>query len=79
MVLDKPSLFKLFAQEVFRPMFLFIIFSIIVWIITVYFYYVGVIIVSAVVSLAINLYQTNKLNQKIHEMAYYEVQLNVLR
>jgi 4-hydroxybenzoate polyprenyltransferase len=60
-------------------MFLFIIFSIIVWIITVYFYYVGVIIVSAIVSLAINLYQTNKLNQKIHEMAYYEVQLNVLR
>jgi 4-hydroxybenzoate polyprenyltransferase len=60
-------------------MFLFIIFSIIVWIITVYFYYVGVIIVSAIVSLAINLYQTNKLNKKIHEMAYYEVQLNVLR
>lgn len=77
--MEKPSLFKLFVHEVFRPMFLFIIFSIIVWIITVYFYYVGVIIVSAVVSLAINLYQTNKLNQKIHEMAYYEIQLNVLR
>jgi len=35
--------------------------------------------VTAIISLAINLYQTHKLNNKIHQMAYYEVPLNVLR
>ncbi len=34
MVLEKPSLFNLLIDEVLRPMFLFIIFSIIVWLIT---------------------------------------------
>ena len=60
-------------------MFLFVIYSIIIWIITEYYYYVLIIIITTIVSLAINLYQTDKLNNKIHHMAYYEIELNVLR
>lgn len=37
------------------------------------------IFVTALGGILTNLYQTYKLNQKIHEMAYYETNVNVLR
>lgn len=69
--MEKPTIFKLFIHEVFRPMFLFVLYSIIVWMSMDYQFYASIIAISMIISLTINLVQTNKLNNKIHEMAYY--------
>lgn len=79
MIIERPSLLVLFGREVFRPLYLFTVFSICVWTYEEYFYYAGVILFTSAVSIAINLYQIRQLNEKIFHMAYYDIPVNVLR
>lgn len=79
MVIDRPNIFVLFVREVFRPLYLFIVFSVSLWTYEMYYYYAGVIFVTSAISIGINLYQIRQLNDRIFHMAYYDISVNVLR
>lgn len=79
MVIPTPSCPLLFVREVLQPFFIFIVYSVILWFYEKYYYYAGVILLTSAVSIGINLWQVMGLNQKIFEMAYYEVNINALR
>lgn len=79
MIIERPNILVLFGREVFRPLYLFIVFSISLWTYEEYYYYAGVIFVTSAVSIGINLYQIRQLNEKIFHMAYYDIPVNVLR
>ena len=51
----------------------------IAWGIDDYRIYCAVIFVTTLIGIVINLYETYQTNKKIHEMAYYETEINVLR
>ncbi len=72
MIIDMPSVPMLFFQEVMRPLYLFILFSVGLWIYEKYYYYSGVIFVTAAIGIITNLVQTYQNNKKIFEMAYNE-------
>ena len=55
-----------------RPLYLFIVFSTILWYTQEYTYYASVIIGTAALGVLTNLYQTYHNNKRIHEMAYHE-------
>jgi magnesium-transporting ATPase (P-type) len=55
----------IFFQEVMRPLYLFIIFSVCLWAYIAYYYYAGVIFVTAAISVITNLIQTYQNNKKI--------------
>ena len=44
-----------------------------------YYYYASIIFITAVLGIIVNLYQIYTLNNKIFDMAYYQVNVNVLR
>jgi len=71
MQLDFPSVPMLFFQEVMRPLYLFILFSCSLWVYEKYYYFSGVIFVTALVGILTSLYQTYQNNKKMHEMAYH--------
>lgn len=79
MIIERPNILVLFGREVFRPLYLFIVFSICLWTYEEYYYYAGVIFLTSAVSIGINLYQISQLNEKIFHMAYYDIPINVLR
>ncbi len=79
MEIDRPNILVLFAREVFRPLYLFIVFSVTLWLYEEYTYYACVIFGTSAISIGINLYQIRQLNEKIFHMAYYDIPLNVLR
>ncbi len=79
MIIERPNILVLFGREVFRPLYLFIVFSVCLWTYEEYYYYAAVIFFTSAVSIAINLYQIKKLNEKIFHMAYYDIPVNVLR
>jgi len=60
-------------------LFLFLIYSVVVWVYENYYFYAGLIFISMILALVTNLYQLNELNKKIIDMAYYEAEMNVLR
>jgi cation-transporting ATPase 13A2 len=79
MILESKGIFDLFLTEVVRPLYFFIVMSCVLWSLEQYWSYGMLIFVTALGGILTNLYQTYKLNQKIHEMAYYETNVNVLR
>jgi magnesium-transporting ATPase (P-type) len=79
MIIDMPSIPRLFFQEVMRPLYLFIIFSCALWMYEAYYYYSSVIIVTGLVGIITNLYQTYQNKKRINEMAYHEETINSLR
>lgn len=79
MVTEVLSLPALFAREIFQPFFVMIIFTVLVWIAERYYLMCVVVLVTLVVGVSINLYDTFLTNKKIHELAYYEVELEALR
>lgn len=79
MIIDMPSIPMLFFQEVMRPLYMFIIFSCSLWIYEMYYYYSGVIFVTAAIGIITNLVQTYQNNKKIYEMAYNEEIISTLR
>ena len=79
MVVEQPTIPVLLAREIVQPLYLFIIMSIIVWFFDNYKFYGTVIFFTLVIGVTINLYETYETNKKIHEMAYYEAEVNVLR
>ena len=79
MVIDRPSLSVLFFREIVQPLYFFILFSIILWMSQSYLLYCGAIFITSAVGIGINLYQTYQSNNKIHSMAYYEIEVNALR
>lgn len=44
-----------------------------------YYYYAGIILFTSSVAIIVNLIQMVQLNTKIFHMAYYEINVNVLR
>jgi hypothetical protein len=79
MVIAMPSIPMLFFQEIMRPLYLFIIFSCVLWFIEKYYYYPCIIIVTGLVGILTNLYQTYQNNKRIYEMAYHEETINAMR
>lgn len=79
MVTEVPTLPKLFVKEIFQPLFIAIIATVIIWIAELYLVMCVVVFVSSVIGISINLYDTYLTNKKIYEMAYYEVELDALR
>ena len=79
MLTEQPTVPVLFAREVVQPLYLFILFSLIAWGIDDYLIYCAVIFATTLIGIVINLYETYQTNKKIHEMAYYETDVNVLR
>lgn len=79
MELPRPSCPVLFVREVLQPFYLFIVYSVILWYYENYIYYASIILLTSVVSIAINLYQVIQLNNKIFNMAFYTTEMNVLR
>lgn len=79
MIIDMPSVPMLFFQEVMRPLYLFILFSCGLWIYEMYYYYSGVIFLTAAIGIITNLIQTYQNNKKIFEMAYNEEMIETLR
>ena len=66
MKIEMPNIFMLFLQEVMRPLYLFIIFSTVLWYTQEYTYYASVIIGTAALGVLTNLYQTYQNNKRIH-------------
>jgi cation-transporting ATPase 13A3/4/5 len=79
MIIETPSVPMIFFQEVMRPLYLFIIFSVCLWLSQMYYYYSGVIFITAAVGVITNLVQTYQNNKKIFEMAYNEEMIHTLR
>ena len=79
MQIDTPSIPKLFLQEIMRPLYLFIIFSVVLWYNQEYAYYASVIAGTSVVGILASLVQTYQNNKRVYEMAYHEENVNVLR
>ncbi|CAH2318429.1 cation-transporting ATPase 13A2 isoform X2 [Pelobates cultripes] len=69
----------LLIDEVLNPFYIFQIFSVILWFFENYFYYAGCIIVIAVVSICISLYETRKQSVTLHNMVKVMVSLKVRR
>ena len=66
MVIDIPTLPVLFVREIFQPLYMFIIASIIIWPIEQYFIYCGVIFLTAAIGISVNLWETYQTNKKIN-------------
>jgi cation-transporting ATPase 13A2 len=62
-----------------RPLYLFLFFSVALWFSQMYYYFAGIILFTSIVAIGVNLYQKIELNNKIFNMAYYEVPLHALR
>lgn len=62
-----------------RPLYLFIVFSCSLWASQEYYYYAGVIFVTAVVGIVTNLIQTYQNNKKVYEMAFHEEIMSTIR
>lgn len=71
MQIERPTIGILFLREVVRPLYFFILFSIILWLHEYYYIYCTIIFLTSAIGIIANLYQTFKLNKKIHGMAYY--------
>ena len=66
-------------REVIQPLYIFIALSMLAWSLDNYVFYAMVILATTVIGIVINLYETYQTNKRIHEMAYYETQIYVLR
>jgi hypothetical protein len=65
MIVHMPSIPMLLFTEIMRPLYLFIIFSCALWMAEKYYYYSGVIIITALVGVITNLYQTYQNNKRV--------------
>lgn len=79
MIIEQPTPLQLLLRELFRPLYLFLFFSIGLWLYEQYYYYSGILLLTSSVAILVNLYQMVQLNKKIFEMAYYEIKVNALR
>jgi magnesium-transporting ATPase (P-type) len=65
---------------VIKPLYIFLLFSVAFWAFAEeYYYFATTLFVVFVVGVVINLCQMVELNNKIFAMAYYEINVNVLR
>lgn len=79
MVINKPTICDIFINELFRPLYLFIIFNLGLQLEIQYYLFCIILTISFVGGIAITINEVIKVNDKIFEMAFYEVELNVLR
>lgn len=80
MVIRKPTLIELIIFEVIKPLYIFLIFSVLFWFFAeAYYYFATTLMVVFLIGVIINLVQMVELNNKIFAMAYYEIEVNVLR
>jgi len=80
MIIPEVSLTSIILGEIFRPLYMFLIFSVSYWFFRQkYYYFAACLFFISAVGLIINITQIRSLNKKIHAMAYHELTLNVLR
>ena len=80
MVIHKPTIIELLIFEVIKPLYIFLIFSVLFWYIgEAYYYLASTLLAIFLIGVVINLYQMVQLNNKIFSMAFYEISINVLR
>ena len=80
MVIKKPTILELLVFEVIKPLYIFLLFSVLFWYFgESYIYFATTLLVIFLIGVVINLYQMVKLNDKIFAMAFYEVPISVLR
>lgn len=72
MVIRKPTLLELILFEVIKPLYIFLIFSVLFWFFAeAYYYFATTLMVVFLIGVVINLFQMVELNNKIFAMAYY--------
>jgi magnesium-transporting ATPase (P-type) len=64
---------------VIRPLYIFLFFSTSLWFYEVYYIYAVIILVTCLSAIGITVYELLTLNQKIYNMAYYEIPIHTLR
>ena len=80
MVIRKPTLIELILFEVIKPLYIFLIFSVLFWFFAEgYYYFATTLMVVFLIGVIINLVQMVEINNKIFAMAYYEIEVNSLR
>lgn len=60
-------------------MYLFLFYSVSLWYYELYYIYATIVLATTIIAIAITVYQLKALNNKIFQMAYYEVKLQALR
>jgi magnesium-transporting ATPase (P-type) len=79
MVISKPSVFTLLLTEVLKPLYIFTLLALVIWIPNKYYFYATMLVIVGIVGIIVNLYQINDMNKKICELAFYETSVMVLR
>ena len=79
MVIEQPTKVQILVKEITRPLYMFVFFSVALWLYQKYYYYAGIILLTTIVAIIATIIQMVSLNRKIYDMAYYEIIMNVLR
>jgi len=77
--IPKKSCLTLMVEEVLSPFYVFQVYSIIIWALDDYVLYAVIIVVFSAGSIAITLYETIQTRNKLRDMSYYEIPVNVYR
>ena len=67
----KKSTCRILVDEVLNPFFVFQIFSVVLWMYEVYYFYASCILVISIGSILLSLYETIKNNETIRKMSRY--------
>ena len=71
MVIEQPTALQIFVGEIFRPLYIFLMFNLALQIQIEYYYFCVVIGVSAIVGITLTIIEMLRVNSQIHEMSYY--------
>ncbi len=72
MIIKKPTIIELLVYEVIKPLYIFLIFSVLFWYIAEnYLYFATALLIVFLIGVIINLHQMVQLNNKIFSMAFY--------
>ena len=79
-MIRKPTIIELLVYEVIKPLYIFLIISVLFWyFVEAYEYFATTLLVLFLIGVVLNLYQMVQLSNKIFAMAYYEITVRVLR
>jgi hypothetical protein len=79
MEIERPTWYFILLNEMIRPLYLFLFFSVALWFYELYNIYASIILGTSLIAIGLTVYELVTLNNKIHNMAFYEVNLHALR
>ena len=75
----KKSVFGILVSEVLNPFYIFQVFSVILWMWDLYYYYASCILIISTGSVGISLYETMSNHNGIRKMARYQCQVKIMQ